>query len=447
MHEHITPTRRERRATTTRRRRVLTLFVAPIAITVLAVGTMGVAPSASHEPYAARDEETVADIQAFWAATMPDVYGQPYEPIPVDRLFPYSASNPPPGCGTRGDMPYTEVAGNAFYCSLGDFVAWDVQDLFPRLAEQFGEFAPALVLAHEWGHAVQARVGNDSYQTVYLEQQADCFAGAWASHVASDDSTLSVSADDLDRALAGMLQLSDPVGVDASQQGAHGNGFDRVSAFQEGVEEGAAACAAYQTDPPAVTESGFTSQADYASGGDMALEDLVPAITDALQRYWEQAGSELSPPQLVSAADAPTCDAGTDGGVLVESVRYCPSDNTIVYDAATLREAHSSVGDFAAALLVATEWSSGVQHELGNQLSTDDARRSAECLTGAFTGSLDNNRRSSSSDGITLSPGDLDEVVTMLVAAKSGDERGTAFSRVSAFRAGFFDGVGACTRL
>jgi predicted metalloprotease len=379
---------------------------------------------------------------------MPDVYGRPYEAIPADRLFPYSQSNPPPGCGTRGSTPYAQVAGNAFYCGLNDFVAWDTQQLFPRLTEQFGAFAPALVLAHEWGHAVQARVGFQNAPTVYLEQQADCFAGAWAQHVASGDSDLSLSSDDLDRALAGMLQLSDPVGVDASQEGAHGNGFDRVGAFQDGVEHGAAACAAYQTDPPAVTESGFTSQADYLSGGDMTLDELVPALTDALDAYWSQTmGSDVTAPTLVAAADASTCDGGGDGGVLADSVSYCPSTDEIVYDPATLREAHSSVGDFAAGILVAAEWSSAVQHDLGDRLGTDAARRTSECLTGAFTASLDGSARRAGDDGITLSPGDLDEVVTMLVAAPSGDEHGTAFSRVAAFRAGYVDGAGTCTKL
>jgi hypothetical protein len=52
-----------------------------------------------------------------------------------------------------------------------------------------------------------------------------------------------------------------------------------------------------------------------------------------------------------------------------------------------------------------------------------------------------------SSDSITLSPGDLDEVVSMLVSANSHDsERGTAFSRVAAFRKGYFRGAGACTK-
>ena len=63
--------------------------------------------------------------------------------------------------------------------------------------------------------------------------------------------------DDLDNALAGLLTLSDPSGIDGGQDGAHGNGFDRVSAFQDGYEGGAQACADYQNNPPAVTETGL----------------------------------------------------------------------------------------------------------------------------------------------------------------------------------------------
>ena len=74
---------------------------------------------------------------------------------------------------------YADVRGNAFYCVKSNFIAYDDVALMPRLAETFGTFSVALVLAHEWGHAIQDRAGNDGEQTVYLEQQADCFAGAF----------------------------------------------------------------------------------------------------------------------------------------------------------------------------------------------------------------------------------------------------------------------------
>ena len=106
--------------------------------------------------------------------------------------------------------------------------------------------------------------------------------------------------------------------------------------------------------------------------------------------------------------------------------------------------AHDSIGDFASGVLLAAEWSSAVQHGKGQALGTTAARKTADCMTGAYTASLDGSSSRSGSDSITLSPGDLDEVVSMLVAANSHDgDRGTAFSRVSAFRKGFFRGAGA----
>ena len=157
----------------------------------------------------------IDDVQSFWASTMPDVYGRSYEPIPDDRLFPYSSDDPPPACGGRGATPYEQVAGNAFYCPVDDFVAWDVEQLVPQLEHRFGDFAVALVLAHEWGHVVQARTDSTINATIYLENQADCFAGAWARHVESGRSRLlSADAADLDTALGGYLAFRDPPGVD-----------------------------------------------------------------------------------------------------------------------------------------------------------------------------------------------------------------------------------------
>ena len=99
----------------------------------------------------------IDDVQAFWAKKLPEVYGTEYEPIPQNRLYPYSESNPPPACGGSGTTPYKDVANNAFYCPAGDFLAWDAQGLIPTIQRQFGDFAVALVAAHEIGHAIQQR--------------------------------------------------------------------------------------------------------------------------------------------------------------------------------------------------------------------------------------------------------------------------------------------------
>ncbi|HXY94517.1 MAG TPA: neutral zinc metallopeptidase [Acidimicrobiia bacterium] len=424
------------------RRVARSLLVLAVVGALSLVGIVAAPSSSASGKFDATVDQTIADIQSYWAKTMPAVYGKAYDPIPSDRLHPYSASNPPPACGGHGTTPYQQVAGNAFYCSQGDFVAWDAQGLLPKLTKQFGNMATALVLAHEWGHAIQARVGFDTSQTVYLEQQADCFAGAWTAHVAHGDSSLSMDDTDLNNALAGFLQLRDPSGTDGSQDGAHGNGFDRVRAFQDGFEGGAKKCAGYEDNPPPVTESAYTSEADYLDGGNMSLADVLPAVQSALESYYS-----TSAPKVVAydSGNAPACDGGTDGGVLVDSVTYCPSTNTIAYDRSEMLKAHDDIGDFASGVLLAAEWSSSVQHDKGQAIGTAAARDTADCLAGSFTSSLDPDNQSSSSTQISLSPGDLDEVVRMLVAADSnGGDRGTAFSRVAAFRTGYFQGADAC---
>ena len=138
------------------------MLAAALATIVTLGGLIGSETESGASRYGDSVGSTIADIQSYWAQTLPSVYDTNYKAIPSDRLFAYSQSNPPPACGGYGRTPYSEVAGNAFYCDQGDFVAWDEQGLFAKLRQQYGDFAPALVLAHEWGHAIQARVGFEA---------------------------------------------------------------------------------------------------------------------------------------------------------------------------------------------------------------------------------------------------------------------------------------------
>ena len=137
-------------------------------------------------------------------------------------------------------MRYRDVRSNAFYCNAGKYVAYDDENLFPQLEENFGDFTIALTLAHEWGHAIQDQAGLRG-PTIALEQQADCFAGAWVRHVADGGtSRLRLREGNLDAGLAGFLTFRDPPGSDPTTDGAHGSAFDRVGALQEGYDNGAA---------------------------------------------------------------------------------------------------------------------------------------------------------------------------------------------------------------
>jgi predicted metalloprotease len=421
------------------------------------------------------EEAAIDDIQAFWADALPDVYGRSYAAIPADRLFPYSSDDPPPACGTDGTdatLPYEEVAGNAFYCPVGDFVAWDVETLFPQLEERYGELTVALVLAHEWGHVVQARTESSLSATIYLENQADCFAGAWARHVDEGErTTLSIDRADLDHALGGYLEFRDPPGVDPSNEGAHGNAFDRVSAFQDGFEAGVDQCATYESDPPEVTESPFTTYEDQASGGDVSLAEAVDLVPVDLDDYWttqldRATGADVVSDLVVDDDGEVSCAGTSDGGVLVDGVIYCTEDDAVVYDPEALAEVYDATGDFGAGMVLAAAWSSAAQHDFGLAIEGADARLRADCLTGAWAGDVargvragrggsPDGSRGGSGDGSTsgsqlsLSPGDLDQGIATFVTlggdAADRTDRGSAFDRVDAFRTGFFDGIEACT--
>ena len=128
--------------------------------------------------------------------------------------------------------------------------------------------------------------------------------------------------------------------------------------------------------------------------------------------------------------------------MLTDSVTYDASTNAMHYDDTTMQHVHDNIGDFGSGMLVASAWASSVQHQLGTTIGDDDARRGAECLAGAWASDLSSK----------LSPGDLDEAVTVLVAAGSGTssqehgDRGSAFDRVAAFRAGFKHGPSKCVQ-
>jgi len=409
------------------------------------------AGASSNGHYSATAEESLADIQAYWARAFPATYGRKYVAIPSSRVYPYSSDDPPPGCGTRGTTPYRQVAGNAFYCEEGDFIAYDVEGLIPALRQKYGDVAVGLVLAHEMGHAIQARGGAPDGAFVYIELQADCFAGAWTEHVASGDGTdLQLSSDDLDRALSGFLDLRDPSGTDGGQDGAHGNAFDRVSAFQDGLTGGARACRDYEDDPPAVTEAGFASYEDQQVNGDPPLDESLPMITKNLDAYWKGALAKYDgAPALVAAKSSSlSCPGGSDGGVVSDTVIYCADSDSIVYSEATLQKASDRIGDMGAGVYVAAAWASAVQSDLGDRIGTARARARSECLTGAWAGAVqDGTATSRRNAAISFSPGDLDEVIAAFVATDSQSsktDRGTVFDRFTQFRTGFANGPDAC---
>jgi hypothetical protein len=95
--------------------------------------------------------KAIGDLQKYWGEEYPKLYGKPYEPVEGGFYSVMPSKDDAPPC----TEDVSEVAGNAFYCSSKDVVAWDAEGLLPELQSKFGDFVIPIVFAHEWGHAVQ----------------------------------------------------------------------------------------------------------------------------------------------------------------------------------------------------------------------------------------------------------------------------------------------------
>jgi predicted metalloprotease len=434
------------------------------------------------------------DIEAFWDETLPDLYGLEYSEVP---LFAISEDTDPDDlpelCGET--VAYEDAAENAFagVCPDGEqIVVYDDDSLFPDLFETFGPFALVQVLAHEWGHVVQGQVFTfDEFvnaPSIQKELQSDCFAGAYVAWVeAGESGAFETEPGDLETGLAGMLDFSDPLGFDPTEQGAHGNGFDRANAFSEGLEQGPERCAEYDDLNllPPVTEIPFTTEQDLANEGDLPIDDALEFGIEDLDLYWSTVFE-------VSGLDYDGIQEGVDGfdprrkSTLPEcedldlsrrrpkayrgAVFYCPGEEFIAYDENIIEDAHADIGDFAAMLLIGNAWAAGMQEDLelaGGPLQVD-------CFGGSWAGSIPievdgDGVADFSANGqpvvrdpdpptgdplaaILLSPGDLDEVVRAFLlfsepATGEDPDELTAYTRLQTFRQGFFSGEEECAAI
>jgi predicted metalloprotease len=420
-------------------------------------GTVGVDPSFVHNTDGGDNDRlaatVVTDVLAYWKDTFPATFGKAWtDPsggfYSVDTAD-ETATAPP--CARRA----IDVEGNAFYCPTEDVVAWDRAALLPVLRDRFGEAAVMLVLAHELGHAVQRRAGltieeqrrnPDKYPTILIEAQADCYAGAFVRWVADGRSAhLQVAKDRLDTALDSLITFRDPIGTDQSDTGAHGDAFDRVSAFLDGYEQGAKLCAGMTVDNRRFTLTGFLDAGDAQRGGNLPFDELLESIKQDLNTYFgtvvTQLGKPWSQPTLRPADTNPPCTNGDQG-----PIAYCPKSNEIdVATKGTLPGLHADIGDYATGTILASRYGMAALAAIGKPIDGTDAQRKLLCLAGAYTGSLLGRKQ-----GFALSPGDLDEAVQVLLKYDfagrdgAGHAIGSGFDRVSVFRTGALQGVPAC---
>ncbi len=136
------------------------------------------------------------------------------------------------------------VPDNAFYCPGSNNLYYDSDFLMQQLIDN-GDFAPAVIIAHEWGHLVQTDLGilDQDYPTRYIELQADCFAGAWAKHAQDDqDALIRLEEGDIEEGITAIFKAGDPEGTPWFDPQAHGSSQERADSFQLGLDQGVDAC-------------------------------------------------------------------------------------------------------------------------------------------------------------------------------------------------------------
>ncbi len=433
--------------TSARRSIVLLVLATAVAVTVAPVDAATRRKAAAHTPFTATSgpyagtlTKIGADLDAFWSVEMPRLYKVAYRPLV--GFYPYSSQALPPKCGVQ--MAFPEISGNAFYCQAADYIAFDNEGLFPELYDGFGDIALGMVLAHEFGHAVQAR-SRTRLPSVYAELQADCFAGAWLRRVSDGKSPyLKLSSGVIEDALSATLAFRDRPGIAAESRGAHGNGFDRTGAVQLGYDEGTLRCARFRTDPPTVTATAFTAASEAASGGDVALDEAVRITTVTANRHF------ASVPGFVAITAVERTDRNTVAAlakqcpatafVLEQRIGVCPDNGSgqplLRASETALEDAATKVGDVGASMILVLGWTARVQQLQGEP--THDASVSAElrstCLAGTWLGATQRGETGVADDPVSLSPGDVDEALITLIRAGGTS---TIFDRVRALRIGF----------
>ncbi|GAA3348421.1 hypothetical protein GCM10020358_66870 [Amorphoplanes nipponensis] len=332
------------------------------------------------------------DVERFWQGAYPGISdGAAFTPI-RGGYHPYTRSEPPPACGGQ----QAQYQPNAFYCPDGDFIAWDAETLIPQLYGDFGPLLVGFVMAHEYGHAIQARLRATDQPTVVLEQQADCFAGAWTADVLAGRSAAftGVTPAQLDNTVAGMLLLRDEPGTAAQNPQAHGNAFDRIRALQDGVEKGVTLCAGYRADNVPVTEVPFTSRQEAATGGDLPYAEAVNALSEDAQAYWQRVYPQLTGRpweqlrvQAFSSGAAPACPtpAASAGG----SAFYCPDGDFVAFDNEQLgQQLYQRIGDNAVGMLLGDLFARAVQDRRGAETQDRAGQLAVDCFAGSWTNDL-----------------------------------------------------------
>ena len=396
----------------------------------------------------------VSDIEEFWESAYGDTFDGEF--TPVDKVLSWDSD------GENTEFCGGDTLGliNAGYCFDENTMGWDRGELMPSLREANGDMAVTMVLAHEYGHAVQHQAGitDEKTPTLVSEQQADCLAGVYMRWVAEDNSprfTLSTS-DGLNNLLAAMIAFRDPLlqrGDPEADEDPHGSAFERVSAFQFGFTDGASSCAAIDKEEIELRRGDLPVLLQRDETGELEItEDSVGDIVAAMNVVFEPE----NPPELdFDASQMENCpDSRSDDPAV-----YCPANNTIIIDLPALQDLGAppeedqrglASGDNTGYSVVVSRYVMALQHARGVPLDNAVAALRTACLTGVATANMTSAISTPDGNTIIITAGDVDEAVSGLLvngyvaSDVHGETVPSGFSRIDAFRIGVLGDEDRC---
>ncbi|NQX26004.1 neutral zinc metallopeptidase [Microbacteriaceae bacterium VKM Ac-2854] len=205
-----------------------------------------------------RLEGGAESLDRYWTSTTPALGANYTTPAGGVVLFEDQTTT---GCGAAS------AAVGPFYCPTDQTIYLDT-DFFEELRTRFGgssgSLAQLYILGHEWGHHIQnltgamssadrSGTGPDS-DSVRLELQADCYAGAWIGDAATvpDETGTPYLKEPTRDEVAQALSAASAVGDDRIQESAtgsvnpeawtHGSAEQRERWFEVGYSSDATAC-------------------------------------------------------------------------------------------------------------------------------------------------------------------------------------------------------------
>ncbi|BBZ76914.1 peptidase [Mycolicibacterium anyangense] len=401
--------------------------------------------------------QSVSDLETFWQSSYGDTFKGEF--TPVKELISWNSDD------YDGTFCDESTAGlvNAAFCEDDDTIGWDRGVLMPSLRQANGDMAITMVLAHEYGHAIQklAKLNKKGTPTLVAEQQADCLAGVYMRWVAEGNSprfTLSTG-DGLNNLLAAMISFRDPLlsqddYYDTGDE--HGSAFERISAFQFGFTDGASSCAAIDVKEIGQRRGDLPVELQSDQTGEWPVsEESTKSIVDAMNILF----APKDPPQLsFDAAKASSCPDARPS----PPVSFCPATNTIAVDLPGLQKMGTSnegdetslvQGDNTAYSALVSRYMLALQHQQGGLvLDNAEAGLRTACLTGVATTKLSKEVTTPDGNTVALTAGDIDEAVSGLLtnglAASdvNGESVPAGFSRIDAFRIGVLGDQARCIK-